>query len=567
MLPYVKDAAFWQKIRKNEAYAPMINEVYKAYETNKDPSLPALRYSEWSLFYKTGDRATFETPYFRRRHWLSAAAILALLYPEEPQYITEVQDLLWAICDEYCWSFPAHTTGNLQEDLTNIDLFAAETGFMITELCECLESRLEPAVLIRAREVVRQRIIENLALDRHYWWDDCTSNWAAVCAGSVGAVLLYLEPNYEKMMPRIYEAMDKYLEGFLDDGVCIEGPTYWNYGFGYYVRFADLLYRATNGEKDLLASEKVRRIANYLPATLLPGNTMTSFSDSNRTPLSSLGIHYYLQTRFPKEGMPFPVKYMQAGGFNLNFVSYLRSFIYFDPSLPEAEYPTEDHFFPYAQHAALRRKAFALAAKAGHNDEPHNHNDVGSFILADKNGQVLCDLGCGLYTREYFKWPDRYYILCNNSFGHSVPIVDGNAQMTGEQYCGTMTYENGAITIEMAKAYGNDALQSLTRHFTAEEDAVCLCDNVVGDVTLTERFVSLIKPRVEANVVYVGDWSIRSSEAWPITITEEQHLCHAAVSENEDLPNNSHTFEPVYCIDFAIPPETKNIQFVFKKEQ
>ena len=39
------------------------------------------------------------------------------------------------------------------------------------------------------------------------------------------------------------------------------------------------------------------------------------------------------------------------------------------------------------------------------NDEQHNHNDVGSFILStERYGQVLCDIGGGRYTSYTWNW-------------------------------------------------------------------------------------------------------------------------------------------------------------------
>ena len=46
---------------------------------------------------------------------------------------------------------------------------------------------------------------------------------------------------------------------------------------------------------------------------------------------------------------------------------------------------------------------------------------------------LLTDLGAGEYTKEYFH-EGRYRILCNNSFGHSVPVIDGEGQKEGGEY-------------------------------------------------------------------------------------------------------------------------------------
>src|SRR5699024_2563227 len=78
----------------------------------------------------------------------------------------------------------------------------------------------------------------------------------------------------------------------------------------------------------------------------------------------------------------------------------------------------------------LENISYGFATKGGHNDEPHNHNDIGHFIL-QRNGEVfLKDLGSGLYNDAYFG-KERYSFLCNGSQGHSVPIVNGQLQEAG----------------------------------------------------------------------------------------------------------------------------------------
>lgn len=57
--------------------------------------------------------------------------------------------------------------------------------------------------------------------------------------------------------------MDYYLQGFGPDGACLEGLGYWNYGFGYFVYYADLLRKRTRGEMDWFRAEKVGRIALF----------------------------------------------------------------------------------------------------------------------------------------------------------------------------------------------------------------------------------------------------------------------------------------------------------------
>jgi hypothetical protein len=74
-------------------------------------------------------------------------------------------------------------------------------------------------------------------------------------------------------------------------------------------------------------------------------------------------------------------------------------------------------------------KPLVLSVKAGHNDEQHNHNDIGSFLLHAAGENVLTDPGRGLYSRDYFR-ARHYENVFANSSGHSVPRIDGALQRT-----------------------------------------------------------------------------------------------------------------------------------------
>ena len=43
-----------------------------------------------------------------------------------------LEDTIWAICDEYTWSLPAHISW-AKDERTDVDLFASETGYALSE--------------------------------------------------------------------------------------------------------------------------------------------------------------------------------------------------------------------------------------------------------------------------------------------------------------------------------------------------------------------------------------------------------------------------------------------------
>jgi hypothetical protein len=121
-----------------------------------------------------------------------------------------------------------------------------------------------------------------------------------------------------------------------------------------------------------------------------------------------------------------------------------------------------------------------LAIKAGHNDENHNQNDVGSFILHVEGESLLTDPGRGLYTRQYFG-PERYENIFANSYGHSVPRIGGRMQKEGREFCGQIVSVETdepvkRVELEFARAYPAATLASARRQITLQSGTVWLQD-------------------------------------------------------------------------------------------
>lgn len=74
-----------------------------------------------------------------------------------------------------------------------------------------------------------------------------------------------------------------------------------------------------------------------------------------------------------------------------------------------------------------------MAAQGGHNNESHNHNDVGNFIVFHDGEPVLIDVGVETYTAKTFS-AQRYEIWTMQSAWHNAPTVNGVMQSPGRQF-------------------------------------------------------------------------------------------------------------------------------------
>ena len=319
------------------------------------------------------------------------------------------------------------------------------------------------------------------------WWLHTTpqkqvNNWTAVCVAGVVGAALYLETDTQRLariVTRGLHSLADYLETFDREGGSSEGPDYWTYGFGNYVVLAHLLHARTNGAIDLLAGDFVKSIARFPLNTMLGPRVWVSFSDSDSNPVFHPGLLAYLAKTLDLPGLlglgmrnDFSVE-----GFN-QFVWPLRQFAW---PLPVATEPAvlgahdwyDEMGWMMSRFDPADANSLRLAAKGGHNDEMHNQNDVGSFMVVSGGKVVLTDPGRGRYSKSYFG-PERYQNLFASSRGHSVPMVNGCEQAPGRQHQATVIlHEHGAeadrLELDMAAAYPAEAgLTSLTRSVTLD---------------------------------------------------------------------------------------------------
>lgn len=504
--------------------------------------IPPTTYTLYRQFVRNGDRKRYEGPYFAKRTQMAALALR--LFLGEAQHKDLLQDYLWDICEESNWVLPAHET-------RNIDLFSAETGFVLAEALALLGDALDGEVRMRVRREIEQRILEPyLYHGRLEGWYNGGNNWNGVCNSSIAATFLLLQP--ETMAQGIRMALDS-LRVFLDtafeeDGSSTEGVAYWHYGLINFVAFAEMLRSRSQGHLDLLNSEQMRKIAAYPAKMHLSGSWFASFSDCDEQVHFNPGILARLAERTGEQSLLSLLAPPAEIGSDWRLTMMLRNLLWWDGRVPDAPTITDAHL-PKGGTARLVAKRAGgapviFAIKAGHNGENHNQNDVGSFIVHVDGENLLTDPGRGLYSRFYFG-PHRYENIFANSYGHSVPRIfsNGTAQLqgVGQQFRGDLfdvgqlppDSTNGSglrkqVTVEFGGAYPVRELASAQRHVTLAADG-----DEAGTLWLEDTFRFSGEPQeVEEAFVTWMDVEANGSSA---TIRGERHSLRLTIEEPAGL--------------------------------
>lgn len=485
-----RDSQRWRRTSEHPRLAPIWEQVREEAEHYASEPLEALLFSEFVLFGRTGDRTTYQRKYYERRRRLTLYTLLYSLEGGE-RWLRAIEDMLWAICDEYTWVLPAHV-GLYRPDYPlgiwdqpeppreTVDLFAGETAFAMAEIVSLLRETLDPWVVHRVQQEIDRRIFQVFFRDPvPQNWELKTNNWPAVCASSIGGAAIYLIDDAERlsgMLWRVLQSLDRYLSGFDEQGATPEGFGYWQFGFGFFTYFSELLRERTAGAVNLLHGERVQRIARFPGACLLSGGKTINFSDAAEDVEVLLGLQHRLKALHPSLNIPEaePARVLQdwvPASRNLLWALDDEGGLEINPAVRRHE----DHFFRGHQWVIAKtlkpERLIAFAAKGGTNGEPHNHNDLGHYMLHVGGVQVLSDLGAGEYTRDYFRPEHRYELLTAGSHGHSVPILDGRCQSYGNQYSAQVlhyeaTEEGVCCELDLTGAYELPELDTLRREFT-----------------------------------------------------------------------------------------------------
>jgi hypothetical protein len=472
-------------------------------------SIPLLTYSAYRQFERTGERPSFQNPYFQRRGMLTRALVEYVM--DDESQLDSIHNLLWAICEETSWVVPAHEEQGpdywdihppivrttplgahtaLTRESDSIDLFAAETGAALAETVYLIGDDLAPEVRQRVRQEVERHIFKPyLAHGRKHWWFKGALNWNGVCNGSIGLAFLRLEQDVQTLaeaLSMVLEGFEAYIAtAFEADGGSIEGVGYWNYGLMYYVTVAELLREISGGELDLLAAERMKQIAYYPVGMALKPPLYLNFGDTPETVTLAAGIAQRLAER---TGVA-ELRELVGGSTKPDEHSYsvaklpitLRQLVWWDGENCDLP-PLRDYDLPTVGVAkmvgAAVGKPVVLAVTVGHNDGHHSHVDIGSFVYHVDNESLIPDAGRGKYSKAYFR-QTRYENLFTNAYSHNIPRIGGQMQQPGREFGGNRQFygtilergeQNGHkhVTLDFQNAYDIPELTLARRTLTLE---------------------------------------------------------------------------------------------------
>ena len=441
----------------------------------------------FARYFRDGDRVGYEHEVGERQRRLSRAAVVAAS-TLDPRWLDEVADGVTLLCEQSTWCWPAHDDtfrrhGAVVPTVTDpyLDLGAGEVVGQLAWLDALLGTQLDegyPGLRARIRHEADVRVIDPFLRRRDWHWlglDGDVHNWNPWIHGNVllAALRLVEDPARRALVVAlVVEGIDRYVASLPQDGAIDEGYAYWWNGACRALEALDVLAHATDGRLVASGLPSLRATVAFPHRMHLGGDWYLNLADGQARPPSDQPWHalhraalaagdddarrHAVAHRVPGE----PVANEREG---LGRLLRALTDTAWSAAAPSRSPLPRDVWLPSTQ-VLLARQAggttdgLTLAVKGGHNDEHHNHNDVGSVMVALHGVPVVVDVGRPTYTAQTFG-PDRYRIWTMQSTWHNVPTVRGSAQPHGralaaDAVAAEVRDGHAQLRADLAGAYG-----------------------------------------------------------------------------------------------------------------
>jgi len=480
----ITNRAAWHQLAANPAFSDTVTTA-AGLLAKPLPEQPDSLFLEYS---KNGNRTHWQDVAFERRGRI-AKFTLAEAFENQGRFLPALEATIAALCAEKTWVYPAHDGGlkNFRGEEIVPELGATGLAAELAEADFVLGDKLSPATRRLIRDNVRRRVLvpfrDSVEGRRQppLHWLFVRMNWNAVCVGNTVFAALALEPSRgdRAFYAAAGERYIKYfLSGFGPDGYCAEGIGYWNYGFGHFILLTEALRQATGGKMDLFEGDAIAPALFCRHAEIFPG-IFPTIADCSPGTRPSPQLTAYVCGRL---GLNAGQNKLVGDAKNLPLTLLLASL---DGNLPRAhitEKFSDDplrSFFPdggvlISRTATAVEPPMAVVLKGGNNNEPHNHNDVGSFSVVVGTNLVVCDPGGEVYTKRTFS-AHRYDSKVLSSFGHAVPVIAGELQRAGREARGVILETNftaaaDMLALDIRSAYAVPDLEKLIRTFVFQRE-------------------------------------------------------------------------------------------------
>jgi hypothetical protein len=533
--PSYSDRKAWDQL-----IAPFREEVIAKGDKVLDYQWQVVKATDYLEYERSGKRGMMEKPMNENCTALTNL-LLAELAEGKGRYIDQILNGTWHMTEMATWSLSAHLPAfqsskrSLPQERTHvIDLMAGDVGSLLSWIHYFFRdtfNTINPEISLRLKQHIQQRIIQPY-LDRNdMWWqgfelkgNQLVNNWNPWCNFNVLTCLLLVEDNPDIQLAGIYKTMtsvDRFIDYIKKDGACEEGPSYWGHAAGKLYDYLKILALATQNKVSIFDNPLIRNMGEYIAQSYIGGDRwVVNFADASaKGGGDPLLIYRYGQDVHSTEMMQFARYIIDLGGKGADFKPSRDIFRAFEdlrcfPQLQHTQAALPQNAYKWyleTQFLYLKKGVFFFAAKGGFNNESHNHNDVGSFILYQDQQPLFIDAGVGTYTKKTFS-DDRYSIWTMQGAYHNLPLINGADQAFGKEYKAENVVflpEQNKFQLDIGKAYPKTAnIEHWNRSYSLVADGLTIQDEFKIKNPTQPNIVHFLvskEPEINGGLITMGD--------------------------------------------------------------
>jgi len=530
-LPGYKERQFWQGLPAN-----IRQEYIKRAEGYLDYNWPVVKATDYLEFIRSGDRR--QQVYSACSNALTSL-VMGELVEGKGRFIDQIINAVWYYSEQTWWGWSAHLSpqkaGSGLPDVNDpiVDLGVGEVTSNLSWTYYLFKEEFDKVHPLISKRLFQE--LNNKSLTPYFVRDDFgymgfkggrPNNWNPWVNYNMLTSFLLIETDPVKKVAevqKILNSLDKFINGYSDDGGCDEGPSYWGAAGALLYENLEIMKNVTNGKFDVFEDPLIQNMGKYFYKVNIHAPYFINFADADATTGGSPSIVYRYGKAINDPTMQkFGAYLAQLGKWgegpiggkigdqikNLGLINEIRN-------SESEEALVADFWFPDTEVAGARDKAgsyngFFFGAKGGFNAESHNHNDIGSCLMYFDGKPCLIDVGREEYVAKTFS-SRRYEIWTMQSGYHNLPAINGTDQMQGAEYKAknstfTANAKSATFSTEIAGAYTKDAkVKSWVRSYTLNRgksfvinDKFELSEVVPGKVTssnlITYCKVTEVKP-------------------------------------------------------------------------
>ncbi|MBK8882040.1 MAG: hypothetical protein IPN67_06515 [Bacteroidales bacterium] len=401
-LPDYKNRVFWQQLP-----AGIREEYIRKAESYLKYDWPVVKATDYLEFIRSGAR--HQEVYAACSDALNSL-VMGELAEGKGRFMDQIINAVWYFSEQTWWGWSAHLgsqkAGAGLPDINEpfVDLGVGEiasdlswTWYLFHEEFD----KIHPLISSRLKQEITNKALIPYFTRNDFWYMGFNggrpNNWNPWINYNMLNCFLLIETDPSKKVAeveKIIKSLDKFLNGYSDDGGCDEGPSYWGAAGALLYESLEVLKDATGGKFDVFNDPLIQNIAKYFYKVNIHAPYFINFADADATTMGDASAVYRygkaINDPTMQEFGSYLYKLGKSGDHSPEgkICDQLKSLTLMDElkNAPAKEALVADFWLPDTEVGGARDKegsfeGFFFGAKGGFNDESHNHNDVGTCVM------------------------------------------------------------------------------------------------------------------------------------------------------------------------------------------